>query len=351
MRLGEDHEEASLVEQITVASGRAADLTKQLLAFSRKGRLQNTNVDLHETVTEVQRLLERSIDPRVRIVRDLQAHHSRVRGDPTQLQNALLNLCVNARDAMPDGGTLTMATRNTMLTADQLDNWPEDLVPGQYLQLEVTDTGVGMDEALQARVFEPFFTTKAEGEGTGLGLAGVYGCVQGHNGAIRIDSAPGRGSTFRLMLPCSNGRVSAGASEQGQGVVSGEGTILVIDDEEIVRRMLDKAISDMGYEVLTAPNGPRGIETFQQAHDRVDAVVLDMVMPRLGGEATFHRLREIEPDVPVLIASGYARNSGVERLTKAGAAGFLPKPFQVDELSRLLARVLGSTADRTAPGE
>ncbi len=339
MRLGEDHEEAGLVEQITLASGRAADLTKQLLAFSRKGRMQSTSVDLHEIVGEVQRLLARSIDRRIEIVRDLQADRSAVHGDPTQLQNALLNLCVNARDAMPQGGTLTLATRNVKLSRDELEHWPEDLVPGEYIQLEVRDTGVGMDEALQARVFEPFFTTKAEGEGTGLGLAGVYGCVQGHDGAIRIESAPGQGATFRLLLPISGSRTKHRPRRQSEGVVRGAGTVLIIDDEEVVRKMLAKALGDLGYEVLTAVDGMDGIETFADAHDEIDVVVLDMVMPRLSGEETFYQLQQIDPGVPVLVSSGYARNSAVERLAQAGAAGFLAKPFQLDELSRLLWQV------------
>jgi CheY-like chemotaxis protein len=298
-------------------------------------------VDLHETIDEARRLLVRSIDRRIEVVLELRADHAMVRGDPTQLQNALLNLCVNARDAMPEGGTLTLSTRNVMLSSAELENWPEELMPGPYVQLEVRDTGVGMDEALQARVFEPFFTTKEEGEGTGLGLAGVYGCVQGHNGAIRVDSAPGRGTTFRLLLPRGDGQHRSAGAQQQDEVVTGEGTVLVVDDEEVVRKMLHRALTGMGYEVLTAADGPKGIEVFQEAHSRIDAVVLDMVMPRLGGEQTYHRLREIDPDVPVLIASGYARNSGVDRLTQAGAAGFLAKPFRLDELSRQLHRVVG----------
>ncbi len=352
MRLGEDHEEAGLVEQITLASGRAADLTKQLLAFSRKGRMQSTSVDLHEMVGEVHRLIARSIDRRIEIVCDLQADHPIVHGDPTQLQNALLNLCVNARDAMPQGGTLTLATHNVTLSREELEHWPEDLAPGEYVQVEVRDTGVGMDEALQTRIFEPFFTTKPEGEGTGLGLAGVYGCVQSHSGAIRVESDPGEGATFRLLLPASISRDRHLPRRRGEGVVRGEGTVLIIDDEEVVRKMLAKAVGELGYEVLTAVDGPDGIETFTRAHEEIDVVILDMVMPRLGGEETYHRLKQIDPDVPVLIASGYARNVAVDRLTQAGATGFLAKPFQLDELSRLLAQVgQPGTGGSAASGE
>jgi len=329
--------EAELAGEILGAGKRAADLVRQLLAFSRKGRMQSVAVDLHALIREVVALLSRSIDKRIEVATDLQARGATVIGDPSQLQNALLNLGLNARDAMPSGGRLAIATREV-----ELDGDPG--APAPAIELSVSDTGVGMSPAVRERIFEPFFTTKDQGRGTGLGLAGVYGTVHNHGGRIQVASEPGQGTTFRVVLPLSSdaqmSAPAAGALPAAEGApVKGQGRVLVVDDEEAVRSYAGRALKELGYAPTLCKDGGEALALFETRSREFDLVVLDLMMPVLSGLDTFRRMKAIRPDVRVLVSSGFSQPDTAHTLLKEGVVGFLSKPFQLDELARELARV------------
>lgn len=338
MEEGSDaHEQA---RSIVKAADRATDLTHQLLAFSRKGRMRTTDVDMNDVVREAIALLSRTIDPRITLAEDLRADAAVVRADASQLQNAILNLGINARDAMPDGGTLTFASRIVHLEPEYCRLHAEPLEPGPYVELSVSDTGHGMSREVQERIFEPFFTTKEQGKGTGLGLAGVYGCVRSHHGLIHVHSEEGLGSTFRVLLPRTvahpspHHTLTLGESPKGQGHV------LVIDDEPVIRGLAVRALRRLGYTVSTCADGEEGVAFFREHHTRIDVVLLDLVMPRLSGVDAFRAIQAIDASVPVIIASGFSHHAATDEVMALGASGFLHKPFRIDELGQMVADCL-----------
>jgi PAS domain S-box-containing protein len=323
-------------EQITTAAQRAADLTGKLLAFSRKGAALAVPVDLHACIHETIALLARTLPPGIAIREDLQAPAAQVRGDPTQLQSALLNLAINARDAMPDGGALTFATRRLDLAA----GGSAELPAGGYLELTVADTGCGMDERVRAHLFEPFFTTKAPGKGTGMGLASVYGTVAGHGGRIQVDSAPGHGSAFRILLPLLAAEAVASPPTPAEPPAIPRLRILVVDDEAVVRDILAELLRADGHEVATAADGVGAVAALRARPDAFDLVVCDMMMPEMDGRSCFRELRAIAPGIRVLLASGYSADGAVQELLADGAAGFVQKPFRRIHLRQALAEAM-----------
>lgn len=323
-------------EQILKASQRMSDLTQQLLAFGRKGKLQTVPVDLHDAIVETVKLLSHSIDRRIEISQDLRAAYPIVLGDPTQLKNALLNLAINARDAMPHGGKMIFSTRMTRVDQPRALRGAESLPPGLYLEVAVRDTGVGMDAKTLERIFEPFFTTKKIGEGTGLGLAGVYGCMQNHKGYIDVESRPGEGSTFRLFFPSSESPLGVYASEADRGAKH----ILVVDDEDMVRNYAVRALRTLGYRTSFCADGEEAVEFFRAHHREIDLVMLDLIMPRLSGLETFRELKKIRPDVRVLLISGYSEHHVIDQMRAEGVLGFVNKPFEIETLARDLAEYL-----------
>jgi len=293
-------------------------------------------------IAETVSLLEHSVDKRVRIVQVLAASPSETMGDPSQLQNAILNLGLNARDAMPEGGELTFATATVALDERACRALPFDLSSGPYVKVTVTDTGVGMDDDVQRRIFEPFFTTKIEGKGTGMGLPSVYGTVRNHHGAITFESRLGKGTTFTVLLPLAPGAGETGpAAAAAHRTVRGSATVLVVDDEETFRDMAVATLTSLGYKAITCQDGVAAVEYFRHAAASVDLVVLDMVMPGMDGKTAFARLREIRPDIPVLLCSGYSVDGRAEELLQQGAAGFIEKPFRKAELTQRLSEILG----------
>ena len=326
------------VETIIHSAQRAAELTNQLLAFARGSRPETRPVDLRETIQEVVRLLGRTIDRSIMIEPRLNGELPAVEGDPAQLQQMLLNLCLNARDAMPAGGRLTIEAQNVTLDAGRA---LPDLKPGDYVLLSVSDTGVGMDVETQAHLFEPFFTTKREhgGRHSGLGLAMVYSIVRNHGGIIRVDSEPGKGSTFRVYLPVSTQTVTL-PSPPVKSLAGGTETILVVDDEEVIRDVARRILCAAGYTVLTAENGVQAVELFRQRREEIDLVILDMIMPEMSGEETFTRLREIDPQVRTLLSSGYSQEGRAEHILKAGVRGFLQKPYTIEDVLHKVRTVL-----------
>jgi CheY-like chemotaxis protein len=268
-----------------------------------------------------------------------------VEADPGQIHQVLVNLCVNSRDAMPDGGSLTIRTVNRFLDEAYCRLHP-DARPGEFVELSVSDTGHGMDEATLARIFEPFFTTKELGKGTGLGLAMVYGSIRQHGGWITVESEPGRGTTFRILLPRTP-TVSLPVEEPAMAAEAvGAGTVLLVDDEEPIRRLGRAILEAAGHRVLEASDGAEAIEVFRRHQPEIQLVLLDMMMPRKGGRETLEELHRLAPDVPVVLASGFAPVSA-EELQALGAASYIQKPFRLLELSRTVRRAL---QDKVTPG-
>ncbi|MDF1554802.1 MAG: response regulator [Deferrisomatales bacterium] len=328
----------SYLEMILGSTERAAELTQKLLAFSRKGKLLSRGVDLNHVVREVVALLEHTIDPRIEIHQNLAPGPMPILGDPAQLQNALLNLAVNARDAMPAGGSLTLSTSITVLDEEYCRRQGDDLSAGEYVEVGVADTGAGIAPALQARIFEPFFTTKDPGKGTGLGLAAVYGTVKEHRGSIHVYSEPDRGTLFKLYLPVNRGAALAALEREEQRPVRGSGRVLVVDDEEVIRATAAGILQGLGYEVFTAADGEECVALYRSLNGTVDLVVLDLVMPRISGHEAFLQLRTIDPEAHVLIASGFSLAGEAQSLLAQGAVGFLQKPYRAAMLSRAVAQ-------------
>lgn len=316
---------------------RAADLTQQILAFARKGDFKMVPVEGREVIRTVVGLLRHTFDRRIRIVERLNASHSTIKGDFAQLQNVLLNLAINARDAMPEGGTLTFSTEEAGPGVSVVGHGPADF--GSYLIVKVSDTGCGMDEKTKRRAFEPFFTTKDQGKGTGLGLASVYGTIKSHNGLIELESEPGKGTTFTLFLPL----IAATApklKEERTPLEKGSGTIMVVDDEEDLRFIAGELIKSLGYNVVTCKDGVEAIDYYAVHHTAIDAVIVDIIMPRMGGYDCIIKLKQINPAARVLVSSGYGLPSDTQMIITKGIAGFIQKPFCIEELSQALSGVL-----------
>ena len=338
-----DEQARKHVNMIIRAARRSEQLTQQLLAFSRKGNYRLDTVDVHELLDAVVMMLERS-DKRLRIHRHDTEAELLTRGDPGQLENAFLNLGLNARDAMPDGGTLSLVTEAVSLSEDYCRRNRFDIVPGDYVKVKVVDTGAGMDAETVQHIFEPFFTTKPVGEGAGMGLAAVYGTVKSHAGAITVYSDPSLGTTFSVYLP--RHRQAAGhAAEAGEeaAVPTGDAVLLVAEDEEIVREMALAILRSLGYTVQAVTNGREAVDYYREHWREIDLVVLDMIMPQMDGNAAFHAMREINPAVKAILTSGYSLDNAAQQLLDAGMKGFVQKPFLTADLARVIQDALAST--------
>lgn len=253
------------------------------------------------------------------------------------MDQVLLNLYVNAWQAMPGGGDLYVETKNVILDEDYVK--PFAVAPGRYVKISVTDTGIGMDKATRERIFDPFFTTKEMGRGTGLGLASVYGIIKNHGGFINVYSEKGHGATFNIYLPASEKAVIDEKIPDGE-IRKGSETILFIDDEEMIIEIAEELLAQLGYTVLTARSGKEAIEIYGQQRKQIDIVVLDMVMPDMSGAMTFDRLKEMSPEVKVLLSSGYSIDGQATEILNRGCNGFIQKPFNLQTLSRKLRKIL-----------
>jgi PAS domain S-box-containing protein len=326
-------------ENIISASRHAAELTSQLLAFGRKGKNLNAPVDIHQVIGEAVSILERSIDKRIRIVQNLCPRPVVINGDPTQIYNALLNLGINARDAMPEGGELTYATERIQLDSAFIQKNQYDLETGDYVCISVTDTGIGMSKETQQKVFEPFFTTKKAGQGTGLGLSSVYGTVHNHGGAIRVYSEMGQGTTFKIYLAMFEAELSSdGQTPEAAG--SGVGRILMVDDEPVLREVGADMLCSLGYQVETCRDGQEAVDYYTEHWRQIDLVILDMVMPRLDGRGAFAAMRKINPNIRAILSSGYSINEKAQSILDDGVMAFVGKPFSRRQLAEVVERVL-----------
>ncbi|HZQ10699.1 MAG TPA: PAS domain-containing protein, partial [Anaerolineae bacterium] len=329
------------VEQIKIAAQRAADLTRQMLAYSGKGRFVMQRINLNSVITEITQLLQVSISKNASLKFNLAPNLPPIEGDVTQIRQVLMNLIVNASDAIGDKqGIISLTTGTVQADHDYLAGsfMAPDLPEGQYAYVQVTDDGSGMDKETQQKIFDPFFTTKFTGRG--LGLAAVLGIVRGHNGAIKVYSEPGQGSVFRVLLPVKDVPHEAEKPLSETLKPKGNGTVLVIDDEEVVRNVTKRMLSRVGYTPLLAEDGPSGIEIYKHNKESIVCVMLDMTMPRMSGEETLARLKEINPDVRVLLMSGYSEQEASNRFNGKGVSGFMQKPYTPQDLQEKLYEIL-----------
>ena len=330
------HEE---LQEITRASARAASLTRQLLAFSRKQVLQPRLLDLCEVITGVTPMLERLIGDDISVVTHIASDLGLVRADPGQLEQDLMNLALNARDAMPDGGVLTLRVENLGICEGERSA-TERVTAGPYVMLTVTDTGCGMTPDVRDRVFEPFFTTKAVGKGTGLGLSTAYGIVEQSGGALWVDTAPGSGTTFHLCFPrVAACRTSESIAMGEEAPPRGAETILIVEDETGVRLLARKILERQGYAVLDAADGHEALALAAAHRGPIDLVITDMVMPDLNGRDLSQRLIALYPSVRVIYMSGYTDDEIIRRGLDTNST-FVEKPFTVDTLARTVRSAL-----------
>jgi PAS domain S-box-containing protein len=344
--LPESYANRNLLGEILAASQKASDLTRQLLAYAGKGRLVTRRVNLAEPVREISTLLQASIPKKIDFRLEVPDRLPTVEADPVQIQQIIMNLVINGAEAIgPDiPGTVRVTAGVQDLDEGLLraNFAPGELPPGRYVCVQVHDTGCGMDEATKARIFDPFFTTKFTGRG--LGLSAVLGIVRGHKGALKVYSAPGRGSTFKVFLPVVAGESAPAEPERGRRNLRGSGTVLVIDDEAIVRTVARSALEHFGYRVLVAEHGRAGVEVFAASSGEVRLVLLDFTMPVFDGEETLLHLRAIRGDIPVILSSGFNETEAVRRFAGKGLAGFLQKPYTAIQLAEKVHSVLRSAA-------
>jgi PAS domain S-box-containing protein len=327
------YEDLKGIEDI-VKSG--VDLTKQLLGFGRKGKYEAKPTDLSKLVHTSSQMFGRT-KKEIKIHAKYQKDIWAAGVDRGQIEQVLLNLYVNAWQAMPGGGELYLQTEN--VTLDESYTNPYEVKPGRYVKISVVDTGVGMDEATKERIFEPFFTTKEMGRGMGLGLASAYGIIKNHEGILNVNSVRGEGTTFNIYLPACENKI-IDEKKPLEGIIRGTEAVLLVDDEDIIVDIGKKNLEKLGYKVITARNGKEAVELYKKSKGNIDIVVLDMIMPEMGGGETYDRLKEINPDVKVILSSGYSIEGQASEILKRGCDGFIQKPFRMKQLSSKINEVL-----------
>ncbi len=337
MTEGEPHYDE--IVQIRTAGDRAAALTRQLLTFSRKQVVASQAFNVNDVVDETKAMLARVLGEDVELVTHLGKNLGDIVADPSQISQILVNLAINARDAMAAGGTLTITTRSVSGDALSASRSIESLA-SEYTMIAIADTGCGMDAETQRRAFEPFFTTKELGRGTGLGLATVYAVVTQSEGFVEIDSAPGRGATFRIYLPAQPATADRHPSGSCQPLQPGSETVLIVEDEPLVRTLACTILGDSGYTVLQAGNGQEALDLARGYEGQIDILVTDVVMPRMGGRDLSVRLCESVPDLKVLFVSGYTDDIETVRAIRSGSAQWLEKPFTPRALTEAVRRAL-----------
>jgi nitrogen-specific signal transduction histidine kinase/ActR/RegA family two-component response regulator len=330
----------ALLQDVVNASQRAADLTRQLLAYAGKGRFVVELIDFPALIREISTLIQSSIPRNVQLRFSLPEGLPSVEADVTQMRQLLMNLIINGGEAIGDrNGTVLVSTGVQQVDEHYVHSVQAsgDLESGMYVFIEVQDTGCGMDQETIGRIFDPFFTTKFMGRG--LGLAAAMGIVRGHHGAIKVYSQPGKGTTFKVLFPARERSGASSATGDSARDLTGEGLVLVVDDEEMVRRTVKTALERYGYSVLVAENGQEGLDTFRAVHERLIAAVLDMTMPVMSGEEALRRMKEVDPRVPVILSSGFNEVEAVRRFSGKGLAGFIQKPYTAREIAAKIVEV------------
>ena len=336
--------------EVADAGNRAAELTRKLLAFSRRQHLERRTINLNDTISEIITLLERIIGEDIEVSVKYESNLPTVFADPGQIEQVVMNLAANARNAMPSGGELTIETSCVELDESYSRQYPY-VLPGEYVQIRVSDSGTGMDEETQARVFEPYFTTKEVGKGTGLGLSITFGIIRQHDGHINLYSEPGLGTTFKIYLPVDKKSVKENVLPKLPSFLGGTETILVAEDEEPLRNLAKGTLEELGYTVLLAKNGEEAVEIFSANRERIDLFLSDVVMPQMGGSEAFERICEMGGNVPLIFMTGYSSETVQSRFvvpekTTAEQLGavVIQKPYNVEELGRIVREVLDKAA-------
>jgi CheY-like chemotaxis protein len=326
-------------EAIEKAATRGASLVRQLLTFARKSDVIIQLISVNDLISELVKLFHETFPKLIEVVTDLDPKVPPLTADPTQLHQVFLNLCVNARDAMPQGGRLKITT--TFWSGDSLRRLYPQAGSGEYVKIDVADTGEGMDEDTRKRIFEPFFTTKGVGKGTGLGLSTVFGIVESHHGFIDVESEVGKGTTFRIFFPVQRKtRETVDINKQVGEVTGGSETILFVEDEDALRELVKVVLITKGYTVLTANDGAEAINVYEKNHSEVKLVLTDLGLPILSGQEVVRKLNQINNSVKILIASGFLDPEVKSEMFKWGVKGFVQKPYQPDELLRTIRKVL-----------
>jgi PAS domain S-box-containing protein len=337
LKIGSEHPSYEKIRNIEKSVQNGTELTKQLLGFARRGKYLVKITDLNEVI-------EKSSSLFVRTKKEIQIHTNFHEGiwavevDSGQIEQVLLNLYVNAWQAMPEGGDLYLKTRNVMLDSSYVK--PFEVAYGKYVEISVSDTGVGIDRETRERIFEPFFTTKEMGRGTGLGLASVYGIIKSHGGYIDVCSEKEKGTTFTIYLPASEKEPVWDKAVPAE-TLKGTGTILLIDDEKMILDVGCELLEELGYTVLSALSGRQAIDIFQKNSDKIDLIIMDMIMPGMNGGETFDRLRNINSNIKVLLSSGYSVNGQATKILRRGCDGFIQKPFNLNQLAEKIGEIMG----------
>ncbi len=339
-RLPDDADTRELFQIVMQSAQRAADLTSKLLTFSRKQPAESAILDVHLLLKDTVTLLKQTIDRRIEINTHFNAQHKLIVGDVTQLQNAFLNLGINASHAMPNGGKIHITTDVVDLTPEHGPKTTFDLKAGQYIQISVQDTGTGIAPEHLNHIFEPFFTTKQQGKGTGLGLATVFSSVKQHQGSITASSEVGSGTRFTICLPLATVGEPVETGDANKNRVHGKGHILIVDDEKVMRVTAKAILEDLGYEVSLAEDGQIALDRFRENPDTFDLVVLDMMMPNLNGKDCFLGMKQIKPDIKVILSTGYTPESELLAMKAAGLTAWIKKPYMSGPLSQKIQEVL-----------
>ncbi|MBU4286732.1 MAG: response regulator, partial [Proteobacteria bacterium] len=316
---------------------KGANLTKQLLGFARGGKYEAKPTDLNDLIKQSPEMFgrtQKNIEIHMKFQKDIWS----VEVDPGQIEQVLLNIYLNAWQAMPGGGHIYLETSNVKL--NEIYSKAFGVKPGNYVWISVSDTGIGIDEATRQRIFEPFFTTKEMSHGTGLGLASAYGIIKNHGGIINVYSEKGKGATFNIYLPASEKEISITKKRSADEITKGLETILLVDDEDMIIDVGKDMLREMGYKVLVARSGEEAIEVYKKHKDIIDLVIVDMIMPRMDGGEVYDKMKEVNPDVRVLLASGYSIASQAKEILKRGCNGFIQKPFNINDLSQKIMEIL-----------
>jgi two-component system cell cycle sensor histidine kinase/response regulator CckA len=336
LKIDSAHPNYEKIKNIETYVQNGTTLTKQLLGFARRGKYLVKATDLNE-------IIEKSSSLFARTRKEIQVHsnlHDSIwtaEVDRGQIEQVLLNLYVNAWQAMLDGGDLYLRTENVTLDSSYVK--PYKVEPGRHVKISITDTGVGIDKQTQERIFEPFFTTKEMGRGTGLGLASVYGIIKSHGGYINVYSELDQGTTFTIYLPAS-GKEAVEDAELITDIVKGSGTVLLIDDEKMILEVGRELLEELGYTVLPATSGLEAIDIFQKDQDKIDMIIMDMIMPGMSGSETFDRLKQINPNAKILLSSGYSVNGQATNILQRGCDGFIQKPFNMNQLAERIQKIM-----------
>jgi CheY-like chemotaxis protein len=336
-----DEKLRNYAQMIYNSAETSAALTQQLLSFARKGRHVTVNQDLHKLIQETLSLVRATIQTKIKVVLKLDAKKSIIPADPGQVQNAILNLVLNACDAMPEGGELVISTQALKLTEEDSGRFFEEVTAGRYLLLRISDTGQGMTSEVKKHIFEPFYTTKQEGKGTGLGLPAVFGTVKSHQGYLNFHTVENEGTSFDLYFPLADVQVEDETNSSSRGYsIHGTGNIIIIDDEPIVRKTVHTLLETLGYSVKTFQGGKEALLYFRDNWEEIDLILLDVIMPEMDGPQIFVKLKEINPAVKVLLFSAYSATSDVQAALDNGALGFIHKPILRDELSQKISQAM-----------